>query len=340
MTERDLNRLLEKYAPAIRDAIIAGIRDIRDNAVVSEIVTMIERNDVDGALRALGYNPAVFNTYYTLMVQAFQESGMLLMAAQPKYTDDANGVKTMLRFNVRDRNAEQWLRERSSSLVTNIEDDVRSAVRDTLNDGLAQGRNPRSVALDLVGRLNRTTGHREGGVVGLGEREAAWSRSVRQKLLSLDPSYLEMELRDRRFDGIVQRAIEAGEPLSAEDVQKLTDRYRERALRHRGETIGRTEALAALQRSEYESTRQALEQSGLPPEAATKTWKAVGDERTRDSHAEMHNQTVPMDQPFVSPVTGAQMMHPHDLSLGAPGREVIACRCRVRYNIRYGYGLQ
>jgi len=338
--EKQLLELLERYSPAIRDAILAGIRDIRDNARLNEIVAMIEQRNIEGALRALGYNPAVFNTYHSMMVQAFQQGGMMMIAMQPKYTPDSDGLMTMLRFNVRDPAAERWLAERSSALVTNIEEDVRLAVRDTLREGMEEGRNPRSVALDLVGRYNSTTGHREGGIVGLGEREQTWARNVRQKLLMLDASYFGMKLRDKRFDGIVRKAIAEGKPLTADQVTKLTDRYRDRALKHRGDTIGRTEALAALNRSEYEATKQALAQSNLPSDAAAKIWDAKNDNLTRHSHREMDGQRVGIEEAFVSPVTGARLLHPGDTTLGATGKDVIACRCRIRYDIRWGAGLK
>lgn len=339
MTEKQLLELLEKYVPAIRDAIIAGIRDIRDNARLSEIIRMIELNNVEGALRALGYNPSVFNQYYMTLTQAFNQGGLTMIAGLPKYTDDGTGVSTILRFNVRDPAAERWLTEQSSKLITSLEDDLRLVTRSVLADGLREGRNPRNVALDLVGRIDRSTGHRTGGAIGLGERELMWTNSVRQKLVSLDPSYLEMTLRDKRFDDIVREAIATGKPLTAAQVGKLVDRYRDNALRHRGETIGRTEALAALNRSEWESTRQALEQSGLPVAAASKIWDSAGDSRVRNSHRKMDGQRVGIDEPFVTP-NGSRLMHPHDASLGAPGSEIIACRCRVRYDIDFAYGVE
>lgn len=339
MTEKQLLELLDKYAPAIRNAIIDGIRDIRDNARLGEIVRMIERSDIDGALRALGYNPAVFNSYRLMLAQAFEQGALLLMAGFPKYTRDDTGVSTMLRFNVRDRQAEEWLANRSSTLITNIERDVREAVRSTMADGMARGQNPRTTALDMVGRYDRSTGHRVGGVVGLGEREQQWVRSVRTKLATLDASYFDMGLRDKRFDSIVRNAIASGKPLTQAQITKLVGRYADIALKHRGDTIGRTEALAALNRSEWESTRQALAQSNLPPEAAFKIWDSAGDARVRDSHREMDGQRVPLDEAFTSP-SGARLMHPHDQSLGAPGKEVIDCRCRVKYDIDFAYGVE
>ena len=339
MNEKQLAELLEKFAPLVRDAILAGIREIRDSAVLSQLITLIERGDENAVLRALGYNPAVFNAYYTVMMQTFEAGGMALIAGLPRYATGSDGVRTVLRFNVRDRDAEAWLQQRSSGLVVEIENDIRQSVRDTLQRGLEQGRNPRNVALDLVGRFNRETGRREGGAVGLNSNQLNWVNSVRQKLVTLDKSYFEMGLRYTRGDGEVQRAIESGKPLPAETIERLVGRYRENALRYRGETIARTEALAALNRSEYESTRQALAQSDLPVAAARKIWDSAGDGRVRDSHREMDGQAVGIDEPFVSPVTGAQMMHPHDLSLGAPSREVVGCRCHVRYDIDFAYGV-
>lgn len=334
MTDAQLTELLKQYSPAIRDAIIAGIREIRDNVVLKQVVEMVERGDVEGALRALGYNPAVFNTYYMTMMRAAEAGGAILMAALPKYGEDAAGLKFVNRFNVRDRDMEKWLGEKSSSLIINIEEDMRFAVRSIMQQGASEGRNPRNIALDIVGRMDRTTGKREGGAIGLGEREIYWSNNARTKLLNLDKSYFDMKLRDARFDSVVRKAIEEGKPLSQDTVDKLTDRYRARALLHRGETIGRTEALSALNKSEYEATRQALAKSDLPLEAAKKVWDSAGDGRVRHTHREMDGQTVGIDEPFVSP-SGARLMHPHDTSLNAPGAEVIDCRCKVRYEIDY-----
>lgn len=339
MTEKQLLELLNRFSPEIRDAIIAGIRDIRDRARLNDIIRMIQTNNVEGVLRALNLNPAVFNNYYLTILRAFEQGGLLMVAGMPNYVQNADGISLPIRFNLRDPAAERWLAERSSSLITNIEQDVREATRSTLADGMERGQNPRSIALDLVGRLNRATGHREGGVIGLGERELYWARSVRQKLISLDETYFDMKLRDKRFDSVVRAAIASGKPLSQDQVTKLVDRYRERALKHRGDTIGRTEALAALNRSEYESTKQALAQAGLPPDAAYKIWDSAGDARVRNSHRKMDGQRVGIDEPFVTP-NGDRMMHPHDVSLGAPGREVIACRCRIKYDIRWGAGLR
>jgi uncharacterized protein with gpF-like domain len=56
------------------------------------------------------------------------------------------------------------------------------------------------------------------------------------------------------------------------------------------------------------------------------TWNTAGDERVRESHADMEGQQVPLGQPFVSGL-GNDLMYPGDPS--APAEDVINCRCVV-----------
>lgn len=329
-----LDDLLEQLAPDVANAFRAAIQDITDNALLMQIIEAIERNDIEGAFRALGFDPASFNGFTAALRSAFEAGATAMLTTLPKYISGADGIKTIIRFNMRDPRAEQWLQQQSSSLITNIEADVRNAVRNTLQAGLAEGRNPRNVALDIVGRYDRSTGHREGGAVGLGEREETWSRSARQRLLTLDDGYFTLALRDKRFDATVRAAIDAGKPLPLDTVDKLVDRYRANALRHRGETIGRTETLSALNTSQHEATIQALQRSDLPMSAGKKTWKTAMDNRVRHDHREMQNVTVGIDEPFMLP-DGSQMMFPTDTSLGAAPKETILCRCRAQYTIDF-----
>ena len=340
MNEKQFLEALAKFAPALQRAFIEAMQRITDDAILAQLVEAVKAGDAEAAWRAIGYHSSVMNGYIATLSTTFEHGGVMMMASLPKYTADATGTKTALRFSIRDRRAEEWLAEHSSSLIQQIEDDIRVNVRSTLADGLAAGRNPNSTALDIIGRYNAQTGHREGGIVGLNQQQEGWARSARAKLETLDKSYFNLVLRDKRFDATVQAAIDSGTPLPADTVERLITRYRDRALKYRGEAIGRSETLAALNRSEYESVRQALAQSDLPLAATTKEWDTAGDSDVRHSHAEMDGQKVGIDEPFVSPVTGARMMHPGDTSLGAGAKEIAFCRCRARYRTDFAYGVE
>lgn len=61
-----------------------------------------------------------------------------------------------------------------------------------------------------------------------------------------------------------------------------------------------------------------------------KTWNAIIDKATRDSHRDVNGVTVPIDEPFE--VGDSLMMYPRDQSLGAGAEEVSNCRCSVTYS--------
>src|SRR5699024_7431465 len=108
------------------------------------------------------------------------------------------------------------------------------------------GLHPRATALDLVGRVG-PTGRREGGVVGLNRPQARAVANARLALSSGDPEhmrdYLQLQRRDRRYDHIVRRRIEAGQPLNERELGTILARYEDRLLQTRGETIARTETI-------------------------------------------------------------------------------------------------
>lgn len=62
-----------------------------------------------------------------------------------------------------------------------------------------------------------------------------------------------------------------------------------------------------------------------------KTWLAVGDRRMRKSHERANGQVRKYEEAFE--VGGAELNFPGDTSLGAPGKEIIRCRCVATYAV-------
>jgi hypothetical protein len=327
-----LDALIDVFIPRIRKAFLAAIQDIVDEAIINEMIKAIQNGDVEAAFRAVGYSDAAMRPLTAVIEQAYEEGGVLTGKTFPKRLSTPNG-KTVFRFDVRNSRAEAWLRDKSSTLITRIEEDTRKNVQSALTIGMEQGRNPRNVALDIVGRIDPSTGKRSGGLVGLSANQEGWVRSARAKLVTLDERYFDMELRDKRFDSTVRKAIERDEPLSAETIDKLIGRYRDNSLKWRGDNIARTEAMQSLNAAEWEATKQAVDIGAVLEQHVRREWDDAGDKRVRFSHRRLNKQTVGLNEPFVSPVTGAKMMHPGDTSLGAGADEVAMCRCRVRSKI-------
>jgi hypothetical protein len=315
--------LIDQWDPVLRRAFLDSIREVRDGAQIEAIARMLERGDVEGAVRAVGLNPVQFSEFDRAMERAFEAGGKFTASSVPTVRD-ADGLRVKFQFNVRNPDAEAWLRDRSSTQIREILDDQRQMIRSVLRDGMERGVNPRTAALDLVGRVG-PDGQRTGGYVGLTESQSQWVRNYEAELRSDNPlQALSRKLRDKRFDSIVRRAAASEQPIRAEDVQKMVTAYRNRALRYRAETIARTEAMASLHQSQDESMRQAVDQGIVEADAVTYIWRTASDKRVRESHADIEGQRIGFHGTFVTG-RGARLRYPGDPN--GPPEEIINCRC-------------
>ncbi len=344
----NINKLIEKFisqfSGELANAFFGSIGRVRDEVRLKDLVKAIENNDIPAVIRVLSMDRAAFRPIEAAIERAFETGGTAVVQSLPAGLLAADGYQATFRFDIRNLRAEQWLRQNSATLVTRIIEDQREALRIALDRGMNVGANPRTTALDLVGRIDPASGRRKGGIIGLTSQQARWVGAASAELTSGDPesltNYLTRNRRDARFDPTVIRAINSGKPIPATTIAKMVGRYSDSLLLMRGETVGRTEAINALNRSAYEGYKQAVDAGAVQKDAARKVWDSAGnDGRTRDSHIAMDGQEVGIDEPFVSTLSGARLMYPGDTSSGAPAGETINCRCRIRWKIDYFAGL-
>jgi hypothetical protein len=335
-----IEKLLEDLQPEIRAAFLSAVDDLKSGADLKRLLERLTAGDVEGALRAMNLDPAAFGGFAKALEDAFNTSGAATVGMLPKLTDDA-GARVVVRFDARNLRAEAWLREHSSTAITAILDDQRTAIRAALEAGMQRGENPRTTALDIIGKFNAVTGKREGGIVGLTAAQEAYARNYQAELSSTDPEVLAGALararRDKRFDATVKKAIASGEPIDRVTAAKMVQRYRDSMLKLRGETIARTEALTSLNAAQDEAFRQAIDKGGLKSTQVKRIWRSASDQRVRDTHSVMNGQKRGLNEPFVSP-NGARLMFPGDPN--APAGEIINCRCVLEPAIDFFAGLK
>lgn len=249
----------------------------------------------------------------------------------------------MARFDGRNPRAEDFLRNKSSTLIAAINEEQINLVRSRLVANMESGVSPRSAALDIVGRLNRATGKREGGIVGLNPGRIIQRDNARAELRSGDPArmanYLTRKSRNKTFDPIVERAIREGKPVPAEQATKIINRLESNLLRDRGNTIARTELLGSLHEAQDEGIRQLIDNGSIKSDWVTETWDAAEDGATRNSHVYLDNQTAGVGGVFKTK-KGHLLRYPGDAGLGAPPEEIINCRCRKNISIDFLSDLQ
>lgn len=333
-----IEALSETYEPRMRRAFLEAIEDVVSRAELGRIIEALERGDIEAAIRATHLDPAAFRLLDATRAEAFEAGGRATVDSMPVFRAPA-GDRIVIRFDVRNPRAEAYLSGRSGSLISNaggLSDrlfaEQVSTLRTAMTNGLQAGRNPRSVALDMIGRMDRTTGRRVGGSIGLSNPQQSAVERARAALLSGDKKamkqYLTLQRRDRRFDAMVNRAIVDGKAVSPDMVDRAIGRYSDRLLQLRGETIARTETLGALARSQDEAFRQAIDAGALTEGQVQKVWIATKDARTRDTHRAIDGERVPLNQPFSN-----GLMYPH--AEGAPAEHVINCRCTFEHVVDF-----
>lgn len=332
-----LLELLDQLAPIVRDAFLESIYNIRGDTQLAALERAIEAGDVEGALRVLALGSEYFAPLDRAMRSAYQSGGDLAMASLMAEAQ-RQGIAAAARFDDRNPRAEAYLAREGAALIAEIVDSTREAARATLLAGMEANTSPRTAALNLIGRINRATGRRDGGVLGLTMQQASWAQSAYDELTSGDPvlmrRYLSRATRDRRFDRTVAAAIREGRAVGREEAARMTRNMRNRLLRYRGENIARTELLSSLHEAQDEGLRQLIDRGQVQTDAVTREWDAAGDSATRDSHRAMDGQQKRPDEPFTTG-NGYQMRYPGDSSLGAPGEEIINCRCVVRLAVDF-----
>lgn len=328
---------LAKVSPQIERAFAEAIQDIRSAAQARAIEAAIERAVITGDIArgvqevtaALNLGPEFFAPLDRQISEAFYTGGVWQASTLPKSPSTGSAGPLIIRFQGSNARAQNWTRTRAAELVTEINEDQRTVIRETIDEGIRDSRGYRKITQDLIGTPDGN--ERKGGLIGLHSRQAAAVRNMRRDLENLDSNYFTRKRRDRRFDGKVRKAIASGEPLNRGDIDKLTKRYAERLLKHRGEVISRTEGNKAMNAGRAEAIEQMVESGKVPAAAVAIRWDATPDSRTRDSHRALNEERVKWGQRFTSPVTGAQMRWPHDEN--APAAETINCRCSAHFDI-------
>lgn len=327
--------LTRKYEPILQRALLEAFDEIKRGVDLAALSAALERGDIETAIKAIHLDPAAFRAYERTFLEAYEGGGTAAIKALPALRGP-DGLSVLIRFDVRNIRAENWLRDHSTQFVTRIVEDQRDSIRQALVTGLERGANPRTTALDIVGRIDRTTGQRSGGIIGLSSAQERYVANARGELLSGNVSdlknYLTRERRDRRFDGHVLKAIESGEGIDSDTVSRMITRYSDSLLELRGETIARTETMAALNGSREEAMLQAVDGGAVRAENVTKVWRSSVDNRVRETHRDMNGQTVNIRDKFVS-ASGAQIQFPGDPN--APIEEIANCRCYMETRIDF-----
>lgn len=331
-----LEQVAADWEPVIRAAWIEAIDRIRSNIVLKRIVEKLERGDVAGVVRDLGIEDGAFAKFEQALIQAYHSGGIATVDSMPLLRDPS-GNRVVFTWGVRNLPAEQAMREHAARLVTGIVTEALEGIAAVLTDNLARGQSPYEAGRLLAGRVNRVTGRREGGLVGLSRPQMETVAKIQRAMREGDTAYMRQYLgfanRDKRLDRMVLRAIREGRGLAPEEVERVTRLYANKALKYRADTISILETHSALARSKRDAFQQQIDEGKLDAQDVTKKWRRTVSREPRIEHLAMANlPAIPFNEKFTLP-DGIQCDGPHDPSL--PARHVIGCKCSLDISIDF-----
>lgn len=213
-----------------------------------------------------------------------------------------------LRFDLLNPETVAFINAYTFGLIREIADETRRGVQVILRSAFEEGKDIPTQAREIR------------QMVGLTERQAQavvnFRRNLERGTEQSLREVLDRARRDARFDPSVQRAIDNATRLPQPQIDRMVERYRERLLRYRSETIARTESLRASNEGQRELWRQA-ENQGLLNRAKTQVkWLTAGDERVCPICWPLNGKTVPLGQSFQTSVGTVD---------GPPAH--VSCRC-------------
>ncbi len=303
--ESRLLALIARVESRLRQGLLNAVIAARSQSTLAELAVLIEAGRLDEAITVAAAAGAVriADDVIAVFVLAGQEGAEFL-------TDALDVVVSFDQVNDR---AVRTMQQDRLRLITEFTTEQRRATRTAMVDGITRGLNPVDQARNFRGSI------------GLTERQQLAVENYRRLLETNSSDALDRRLRDRRFDRTVRRAIRNQEPLTAEQVDRMTARYRERYVKFRAETIARTEALRAVHAGTDEAYRQAIDGGALQADQLLRTWVTARDERVRGSHVSLSGVTRGIDETF--PGKAGALRFPGDPA--APASETVQCRCAL-----------
>lgn len=331
---RRVREAIRKLEPELRKAFERTIQQAAGSVDQAVLARLLEAGEIERAVELLRINRAIMFPFDDAIRAVYITGGTMVAADLPR------GLAGRFAFDGRHVRAEAWVRDHVGTLIQGIEQESIETTRRVIREGLEAGRSHRAVAREITGRKVGT--RRVGGYLGLTSEQT--DHVLRARAILSDPEQIReyfvkdrktgrmkprYKLSDRRFDGLIKRAIKDGKALSGADLDRVMEAHRAKALGYRGRVIARHEAHTALAAGREEAFTQMLDNPEV--EMVTVRWQHNLSQEPRPDHLAMNGTVIELGQTF--DFADASMKHPHDPAGGA--RHSIGCRCIAVYRVRF-----
>lgn len=279
-----LLEIADQAAPLIRQRFLAAIQAIRGTVKEAALRDALDTGNVDEVMQVLGLAKDDLEPLRPALLAPLNdtvaEAGAAALDATPALA--AQGGALAMRFDILNPHTVQAVRTYGFNLIQQISDDTRDGIRVIVANAMEFGGHPTEQARQIR------------SLIGLTESQADAVANFRALLEAGDRAALTRELRDRRFDGTLDRALGADSTvdLTPDQIERMVARYGERMLANRAETIARTETINAASIGTQNAWIQATESNLLDRAKVRQGWMV-----TPDDHLCVYCAAVPLLNP-------------------------------------------
>lgn len=185
----ELRRLADRAQPAVRQAFMAAVADVRSVTTLARLEEMVRTGDLAGLQRVLAGEPleaALRARLAPAVVRLAQDAGQKAVGALPA------SLRGVARFDLLNPKTVDFLRSYSFGLIRQIGATTREGIRRVVTDAFERGGHPREQARQIR------------NMVGLTARQAAAVSGYRAQLLAQG---VRRSLADRRAQRYADRLL-------------------------------------------------------------------------------------------------------------------------------------
>lgn len=307
-------RRVNGMQPEMHAAILRAFAIIRDSFTDAEIARIVATGNVEAVMRA-ALSEAVLDRAFIPVRQRIRqntEHGFKYATADLPKKGRVDGVIAVT-FDHLSPDVITAVRELESTAINTLKGEVKETTRAFLENGLRDGKPPTRVARQLR------------SVIGLAPNQERAVQNFERLLRAGDREALSRQLRDKRFDATLRRALgPSGSGLTEAQVESMATAYRRRFVAHNAKVNAKAHTNDSYKLGQQLSWKRAEEAGVIPPgHEVTKTWvHLAGQENPRPHHERMNGETVRADQPYSN---GDMYAGEHD---------PLECHCIDRYLVR------
>lgn len=265
-----LHQIADQASPEVRRRFLEAIKNLRGTVQEAKLRAALEHGNLEEVMKVLGLDRDLSQIEPGLMASltsTVHEAATAALEATPALA--LRGGELAMRFDAVNPGTVQAVRHYGFNLIRQITDDTRDGIRAIVANAMEFGGHPYEQARHIR------------SLIGLTQTQAEAVSNFRRLLVSRDRRALDRALRDRRYDGTLERALgsEAEGDLSDEQIDRMVGRYGERMLAARAENIARTETINAARLGTQAAWAQATENSLLDRNEVRQGWLVTPDDR-------------------------------------------------------------